>query len=185
MAYDRCIMALKNIGDLLSGFQTKTNSFSATYENEFFDFLKLVHHWPGIVGRKLSQQTLPLKIQNRKLFIMTSHSLYAQELQYLEQDIIKKMLTLFPNLKNQIKSIRFQATAHFEVIKSEQAANRERKEIASKTLEDVEFHNFDPQYIQVKEKVKAELPTIDDQELSALLEEVNILYYQRQEKNPQ
>ena len=177
-------VALKNIGDLFSDLQisSKAHSFVTPYQNNFFDFLRLVNNWSKVVGQKLSQETSPLKIQGKKLFIMTSHSLYAQELQYLESEIIKKIGTFFPSSRSQIKNLCFQATEHFNVIKSEQMDKAKKRKNGPKDIEDSNFHHFNPEYIKAKERVKGNLSPIDDCELFALLEEVNIRHYQDQGK---
>ena len=190
-------MAFKNIGDILLGQrerwlgrrysrEKKPTLPKAYHKNkkDFFDFLKLIQNWPAIVGDKLARQTLPLKISNGKLFIMTSHPLYAQQLQYFEREMMDKMVELFPHIKKKIRSIGFQATEYFDVIQTQQKVSVENKARGrGEEREEKRFHQFDPKYIKLREKVREELSVkeVEDQELSTLLEKMNILYYQQRD----
>ena len=178
-------MGLKNIGEVLLGLRgssqrRKSHTQKAANSCDFFDFLKLIKNWPRIVGPQLAQHTLPLKINGGKLFIMTAHSLYAQQLQNFERDIIKKIVDLWPNSKTQIKEIAFQATEYFDSIKAQQNQGLQAKRELTQN-DPNKHHQFDPNYIKIRERVRTELPQMEDQEVQALLEEMNIAYYSQQE----
>lgn len=60
--------------------------------------------WSQIVGKSLARQTLPLQAQGKLLRIGVKNSALANELQFLQAEILKKIQTLFP----EIEMIRFQ-----------------------------------------------------------------------------
>ena len=78
-----------------------------TKSSNTFDFIHLVKNWDKIVGPMLAQNTIPLKIKSRNLFILTKHAVFSQELGFMVQLIIDKIEEQFPNFKGQIKKIRF------------------------------------------------------------------------------
>ena len=169
-------MGLKSVGQLFADQQWK-NSSSGGWERDFFGFLGLVKSWPSIVGETLSRQTLPLKIRSKKLFIMTSHPLYAQQLQHFEQTILERVTARFPRLRSQVGGIRLQATDYFDTIKTEQKIGLTATQKDQEKEQPQSFHPFDPRYLRLRLEVRAKLPPIADSELSALLEEVNIRYH--------
>ena len=180
-------MGLKNIGDILSGQQRGGRPSARSpkpRQNDFFDFLKLLAQWPHIVGDKLSRQTLPLRIRGDKLFIMTSHPLYAQQLQYFEGEIISKIKKLFPHSKTHVKRMAFQATQYFDTIKREQAAHIPGGTDGEDGALNDQFHPYNPQYLKIKKQIKTQLEDCEggesDRELSSLLEKMNVLHRQKE-----
>ena len=180
-------MALKNIGDVLASWgqgrpkaphRPRPRPRHSQKTDRFFDFLMLVKSWPQIVGPKLAKRTLPLRVRRQELFIMTAHPLYAQQLQHFEQDILHKIAALFAN--SRITKIGFQATEYFDVINSQQQTSLQAKDTPT-DLDESSFHPYDPKYQSLKKKVQSQLPAIADPELYALLEKMNIVYYEQRE----
>ncbi len=165
-------MSFKNLGDLLNSYMVSKKNPQPSYQKytEGFDFLSLIQSWKDIVGKQLGSATLPLRIRNTTLFIITEHSAYASELQFLEKDILKKVFVQYPYLKNQIKSLKFQASPYFNKIREEQLTKVEINATApTKTL-----HRLDPEYLRLKEEAQGEIAHVDDPELKSMLEELYI-----------
>ena len=173
-------MALKNIGSILSDWQG-AKEFSGSKDlprhdgrrgDSFLNFLKLVNNWSKVVGIKLANHTLPLKMGRGCLVIMTSHPLYAHQLQSFEEEIIGKIVEMVPRFKGKVKKISFHATEHFDIIHSQRGEGRE--DIKSSRQN---FHQFDPRYIELKKRARMDLPPSDDSDLDSLLENLNVRYY--------
>ena len=61
--------------------------------------------WKEVVGDKVSQNTVPEKIESGTLYIKTSNPTWRQELVFKKSDIIKKLNNKLG--KNTIKEIKF------------------------------------------------------------------------------
>ncbi|MCY4645148.1 MAG: DUF721 domain-containing protein [Bacteriovoracales bacterium] len=190
-------MGFKSLGEVLSdqghGPHTSRGSRKKKWgkgrgkkgAHNFFNFLHLVKSWPQIVGFKLSKETLPLKIRRDKLFIMTSHPLYAQQLQHFEKEILAKVKAFFPHTQTPIQKLLFEAGEGLDEIKSEQKnilrhkgmGEEQEGEEGEREGEQDGFHPFDPHYLKAKRKARAEIPPMDDPALSSLLEKINIKHY--------
>jgi len=66
----------------------------------------ILKQWPEIVGEKLVYQTRPKKLKNKILFLSVSNPIWAQELNFIKDKLIKK---INQTLKQKIvRDIRFQ-----------------------------------------------------------------------------
>ncbi len=70
-------------------------------------FLRIISHWPNIVGEKLAATTLPQKLINHKLIVVTKHSSISQHLNLMSGMIVAKIHSQFPVMKKEVQSIQF------------------------------------------------------------------------------
>ena len=61
--------------------------------------------WKEVVGERVSQNTVPEKVESGTLYIKTSNPTWRQELVFKKSDIIKKLNNKLG--KNTIKEIKF------------------------------------------------------------------------------
>lgn len=57
---------------------------------DFFSHM-IMYYWPKIVGKHTAANVKPVKIEFKKLFLYTSHPVWATQLSYMEEDIVKKI----------------------------------------------------------------------------------------------
>lgn len=57
---------------------------------EFFSHMVLFY-WPRIVGKHISANVKPVKIEFKKLYLYSVHPVWATQLSYMEEEIIKKI----------------------------------------------------------------------------------------------
>ncbi|MBL6990832.1 MAG: DUF721 domain-containing protein [Bacteriovoracaceae bacterium] len=115
----------------------------------FFDFLSLVKIWPKIVGDRSAKYTVPLKIQNGVLYVLTNHSAFSFSLNSMQEAVKNNIFKEFPNLKKQIKKIYFQVnSAYFE--QSQQRIIKEKSIEESKKAS--ALHPYSPTYRKLKKE---------------------------------
>lgn len=143
----------------------RANSGQYTKVPHMFDFIHLVKAWDEIVGKMLSENTIPLRIKNSQLYILTKHSIFSQELGFMAPLIIEKIDKLFPSFKGKIKKIRFShgkfSAEEFNMMKS-----NTQKEVKS---EKEKPHPFDPKFRMRKVQVQKMFEDIEDEEIKELL----------------
>ncbi len=98
---------LKHFSKFLEQAQTDEKS------QGLFDFIQLTQQWPDIVGPWLGQFTRPLKLSQGLFIIVTKHSVFAQELSYMEGTLKQKIEGHFPKLQGEITKIRFQVASQY------------------------------------------------------------------------
>jgi hypothetical protein len=130
-----------------------------------FDFIHLVKNWKDIVGAMLSENTIPLKIKNNQLYILTKHAVFSQELSFMEQMIIQKIEETFPNFKGKIKKIRF-STGDFS---SEEFNNVQKQHEKQTSQKPKEPNRFDPNYRKKLMHAQKLFSDIEDEEMRELL----------------
>jgi hypothetical protein len=122
-----------------------------------FDFIKLIHCWKDIVGEMLANNTVPLKIKNDTLLILTKHPIFAQELNHMSPLIISKIKEQFPNINSTLSKIKFLANESF----FEKRENiQHEKEIKSQAPQ---LHRYSPEYIKRKQQALEMLEGIDEE----------------------
>lgn len=137
-------------------------------DEQVFDFIYLIQSWEKIVGKMLCQNTRPLKIIDKTLFIMVKHPIFAQELKFMTQMIVDKIIEYFPNLKQNIARIKFiNSEAFFKPLKD--ISDQENK------LPPPSMHPFNPAF-QMKKAHASKL--FDDIEDDSLREIFISLYLQ-------
>ncbi|WP_294522383.1 DUF721 domain-containing protein [uncultured Anaerovibrio sp.] len=57
---------------------------------EFFSHMVL-YYWPKIVGKHISANVKPVNIEFKKLFLYTSHPIWANQLSYMKDEIKNKI----------------------------------------------------------------------------------------------
>ncbi|AYF43507.1 PF05258 family protein [Halobacteriovorax sp. BALOs_7] len=146
-------------------YGNKQSNFKANKAIDLFDFLELSSSWNKIVGPRLSQFTIPLKLKNKSLTILTSHPVYAQQLKYMETEIIKSIGNVLPATKGQIKKIFFQVDNQFFQKKKSEV---ERKEIVKQEVEN-RLHPQSPEYKAIMRDAQEQFSDIEDEELKKSL----------------
>ncbi len=169
-------VSMKNIGDMLEGFQSYQNrSSKSNYDRrnpqnkyhraadsaDAFDFISLIASWEKIVGKKMAKNTLPLKVQGTTLTIITSHSIYNNQLSFFEKDIIKKTKNLYPNQFQNLKRLTFKASEYFLDMKNTQEARKVEflnyQSSKSAKVEKKPEHQFDPDFLENYDKIQKEI----------------------------
>ncbi|MCE3011732.1 MAG: DUF721 domain-containing protein [Proteobacteria bacterium] len=112
---------------------------------EGFDFFALIEKWPEIVGEMMADQSLPLRLKNKTLFILTRHPAFAEKLKFLEKPLIAKIATLFPLAAPMIQKISFESNESFFI---------EKKATLPKKAEPV-IHKFSPEYRRLRAEAEA------------------------------
>jgi hypothetical protein len=140
-------------------FTLKRDELNSFYET--FDFIDLINSWPQIVGDKLSRVTSPLKIKIDSLVVLTKHSIFSQELSYLQEEIKKEIFLKFPRLKNIIKKISFfTSESYFKTIVEQETTN---------LLNSKKLHPMSPEYRVKKNLAEKVFTHIEDKDLKELL----------------
>lgn len=178
-------------------FQTNDDEF--VYENDYkaqarrrqkglysrnkssMKFVDLIYQWKKIVSPVLAEHTIPLKLKNKTLFILMTHSIFGQELQSEQIKIIKKLEKALPIFKEKIKRFKF--------IISEQKLNNlktekkriKKKEEAPKEFKD-SFNPFDPEVSHWKEFYQRHFSHIEDPELEQIMQ--NLFLQTKVSKKP-
>lgn len=170
-------MSFKNLGELLSkiGKNTPTANYFGK-GHEVFDFIYFIQNWHIVVGEKLSTNTLPLKIKNKTLFIITSHSIYSSQLQFLENQLLMKIHKSFPGLKNSVSRLNFKASQYFMDIKESQQQQIENQQGQVQEVPKKENNKFNPSYLKARSDAKKVIGDIEDKDLEEALLDFNIKF---------
>lgn len=151
--------------------RTSKSKKNTALAQEVFDFFKLIASWKEIVGPNVSNNTIPLKIQNRCLYILTNHSAYSSTLSFMEPALIKNVSEKFPTLKNKLDKIYFQVnSAHFDKQKYIMA-KRLKEQSHTKTeniTKNAKLNKFSPLYKKLKREAEKAFNDIDDQEVKEI-----------------
>ena len=134
--------------------------------NSTFDFISLVRRWPEIVGKRLAEETIPLKNQGRTLVILTNHPGHAQGLNFMQEALKEKIVMIFPSLKKSLKDIRFQYKPGFFARKKQQNDIVKKNSLAKTSPQ---FHPYSPEYRKFKKQAEEYLENIVDPELKKTL----------------
>lgn len=164
-------MSLKSLGDLIDKYcdtKYERNFPQKSSNNEVFDFIKLIRKWDIIVGEHLAKSTSPLKIQNMTLVIITKHSAFAQQLKFMETEILKKVFANYPILEKSIKKISFKATQHFHEIQKD---NLQKASVKEEVFNEKK-HRFNPEFKKLEEQASKEVSHIEDPEAQKLLKDL-------------
>jgi len=166
---------MKSIKDLLNdnNFGTYTNYSKKSVNSnggDIFDFLELINRWSEIVGERLAEHTIPLKMQNKSLTVLTSHPVYAQQLSFMETPIIMKIEKTFPQMQGHIRKIFFKADNAYSHKQVKQATQKQvvKQEFKQK------WHKQSPQYKKLEQQALQNLVDIEDPELKEKLVSIYI-----------
>lgn len=128
---------------------------------ECFDFIYLINNWQSIVGKLLAQNTIAQKIQNATLYVIAKHPVFAQEIDSISPEIIKKIEDEVPALKNKIKKIKFSHSNY----SWEEFKNEEKQKSRTKKKP----HRFSPEYRYKLKQAEFLFGDIEDDEIKEML----------------
>ncbi len=143
--------------------------------NDAFNFIELIKIWPEIVGNKIAEHTIPLKNTHNTLVILSNHSVFVQELSFMEVELRKKILIKFPNLAGSIKQLKFIVDSdYFQTQKKFQQVTVTKKSKYEPP------HPFSPEFKKLKIEAEQAMKDIEDPDLKKNLIS---LYFQAKSKN--
>ncbi len=171
---------LKSLGGILTN-STQTYRGKDDQATAVFDFLQLVSNWQQVVGENLAQKTIPLKIQQKSLIILTDHPVYSQQLSFLEGQLKQKIFTTFPAIKGKFVRIFFQTNpAHFQRQKASLGKTTGGMAGATARVPRT-LHPYSPQYQRLKKEGEQLLQEITD---PAIKQQLLSLYIQLHQERP-
>ncbi|MBT3235338.1 MAG: DUF721 domain-containing protein [Bdellovibrionales bacterium] len=135
------------------------------FDHESFNFLALVQVWPEIVGANLAQHTLPLKLTNRNLIIITDHAAYSTQLSFISEQLKNKIISKFPQLGKKIKSISYRCNQQIFM----QQKKKKVKPAATTSNRPGGLHPLSPQYRTLSRQAEEIFKHIADQEMKQSL----------------
>ena len=153
------IMSFKPLKDLLDDNTSLPDNKSRL--NTKSPFLALVRHWDKIVGEKLALKTKPLKLKTDTLIILTEHSSFSHHLKLMEKDIIKKIHSLLPQLRNQLKTTYYYVNHKFFQEKKNDDEKEEIK-VEKEQKNQKKLHIYSPEYLSLKKKAQEILVDRDE-----------------------
>ncbi|MCO4792125.1 MAG: DUF721 domain-containing protein [Bacteriovoracaceae bacterium] len=141
------------------------NKKKSKYTSDTFDFLTLIREWEEIVGPRLSAHTVPLRNSKKVLTVLSDHSAFSQQLSFLEQVLIQKIISRFPSLNGKIKKIMFQTNPrHFR----EQMSVKEPLKRKTETVEEM-THKFSPVDQKLLKEAEQMFNEVDDDDMKKSL----------------
>ena len=176
-------MSIKSISDILTSYDDSEEIYSTeqkykdkrrskgrySRDKSTFDFLYLVKNWEQIVGKMLSENTIPLRIRGSSLIIMTRHSIFSQELGLISQVIIDKIEKMYPMFKGKVKNIKF---SHGKYTADEFNSTKDKIKNYKK---EKKAHKFDPRAQQKRIKARQMFEDVEDDEMREILESLFVL----------
>lgn len=131
--------------------------------NTAFDFINLIGSWEQVVGKMIAEHSIPLKLNFGNLIILTQHSVFSNELQLMQTELIKKIELILPALKGNIKKIKFIMSESF--FQEQKMKNNAGKNLKEKK----KLHPYSPIYQELKEKADLLFQEIEDDELKEIM----------------
>jgi hypothetical protein len=160
---------IKNQKGTGSYFRRKPTGGSET--SEVFDFLDLTNKWGEVIGKTLEKVTIPLKIQQKTLYILTAHPAFSQQLSLMESEIINKIVKKFPLLNRKITKILFKTNPSY----FRDDPKREKKELSPEEYtKKNKLNKFSPKYRILKTEAVNLFGHIEDLELQESLTSIYI-----------
>lgn len=165
---------LKSISNIFTDFtpkgdksySDKRKSKSRNYPGSSFDFISLIKAWEKIVGANMAKHTIPLKLQNKTLFILSNHPAFSASVSFMEEGIKTNIFKEFPNLKAGLKNLSFQINPTF----FETQKNSLKGQISGETkTQSPKLHPYSPKYKKLKKEAIELVGDIEDQELKESL----------------
>jgi len=154
--------------DSLPDTQLRKENLKEFYKT--FDFLNLIKKWPEIVGPKLQNVTIPMKLSQGRLTVVTKHGAYSQELSYVSEILKKEIFKFFPELKPHLSQITYVTNEQLFKLSHEQ-------HIAQKNLSE-QLHPQSPQYKLLRSKAEKifsqEEPEIREKLISIYIQSMKI-----------
>lgn len=169
---------MKSLADLLGRSQNSNELYTSdqkkretrkskgyfTNSETTFDFIFLLKSWDEVVGEMLAKNSLPLKIKYNTLYICTKHAVFAQEMGFLSQEIIKKIEEKFTGLKGKINKIKFLNNEKVFDFKEGQKLEKVTADKKRPTL-----HPYSPEYKRKQFEAEVLFQDIEDEEVRQAL----------------
>ena len=170
---------MKSLADLLARSQSSSELYTSdqkkreqrrdkgyyTKSETTFDFIFLIKSWEEIVGALLGKNSLPLKIKFKTLYICTKHAVFAQEMGFLSQEIMGKVIEKYPSLDGKIEKLKF--------LNNEKVFNFNEEHKLEKTSQNPKrpaLHPFSPEFKERQFRAQELFKDIEDEEVKLALE---------------
>ncbi len=150
----------------------KSTPHSDKSQRQIFDFLNLIKRWPEIVGANMAKHTIPLKLKNNCLYVLSNHSAFSGAVSFMEEAIKNKIAQTFPSIAGSIKKLNFQVNSRY--FNQEIIAKKKIIEIQASNKNIIELHPYSPEYKELKKKADSKFEDIQDNELKQLLTSIFI-----------
>jgi hypothetical protein len=156
---------LKHINFKFNNAQRKKTRY---YKEDAFDFFTLIKKWDLIVGDKLAKVTCPLKINFKTLIVLTKHSIYSNELNYVSEAIRKKIFAYFPTLIGKFDKIKYQTSNDHFRTREENVEDNIKIDLQEKNKRKF-LHPLSPEYKRLREEAIQFYGPIEDNELKEVM----------------
>ncbi len=186
----------KNLNSILSSLgissrkftptsQTTPTAENTTYrkhttkreQSELFDFLALIKKWDDIIGQRIAQNSIPLKLTRGTLHVLTNHAAYSSVISFMEEKIKENIITYFPSLIGKVDNIKFQVnSAFFE----KQKAIGMRSKVVKTLSTNQPMHLQSPAYKKLKKEADSIFQDVSDKETKEAL--TSIFFQNRNRK---
>lgn len=154
------------MSDLLKG--TFSVEQSPTGNMSIRDFLRLIEDWQQLLKGFISENTLPYRIKGKDLYVATLHPTLAQELTFMERDIMLKILKSYPEWSRKLGRIHFKYYPGFDIqeyltsLKNGKSWQPSKQVIVADVVPDLT--------LQQKQSLKLSSQSIGDLEIKKLLD---------------
>ncbi len=155
---------MRKVTDYLRGHFSSQAAYSDTLSTEHF--LKLIQQWQSLVGDFVGSYTVPHRLKNTELHVATLHPTLAQELSFMEKDILLSILKHYPQWSKKIKTIVFHYVPGFDV--KAHIKSIETNRVIKPSKQAILAPNQPLTALQRKELLK-DMPKFEDEELQTLL----------------
>lgn len=135
-----------------------------TREDSTFDFIFLLKAWEEIVGKMLAENSLPLKIKGKVLYVSTKHPIFSQEMGFLSVEIMGKIVEKFPVFETLINKIKYINNEYTRGFPNQAAASFHKKK-----QERPKLHPFSPEYKKLNFQAQELFKDIEDDEIRDIL----------------
>jgi hypothetical protein len=142
-----------------------------------WQFIDLIQGWEKIVGPRLTQSSLPLKLLDGCLVILVSHPIVAEQLKMTQLTLVRKIEKAYPHLKKQILKLGFKTNEN--IFKQKISSDSTPQQINVETKTKTKLHRFSPEYLKLKEKANELFSEIDDEELNETLTSIFVQVSQK------
>ena len=159
-------MTMKSLSDILNLPQQKRkyNSAKKTKHQQGIDFLFLIKNWHKVVGPRLAKNTIPLKLQQKKLTILTDHSIVSQQLSYMRKELINNITQEYPKMGKSIEDFSFIVNPTFFKKKKDSL----KTVLGEKPSTPSAHHPYSPEYRRLKKEAEELFKDIEDENIKEL-----------------
>lgn len=104
---------MKKMSDILKN--TFSQERSPTGNMSTRDFLTLIDHWNVLLPGLIAENSVPFRLKGRELHIATTHPALAQELSFMERDILLKIFKHYPQWSKKLDKLNFKYYPKFSI----------------------------------------------------------------------